>query len=106
KTATLTQPKPLSETAPPAAQEAENPLPPELFHQLQLELARRVGPIAKILLNKEIKKMGWTMEQFPEKALKVLVNNLKDKVEESKRDQFIEAVQELEYQYKQRRLKE
>ncbi|MCP4216691.1 MAG: serine/threonine protein kinase [bacterium] len=78
----------------------------KLLADIQLALARWLGPIAKILLNKEIKKMGWTSDAFPRKELKHLVAHLKEKVDASSRDQFVEAVRDLEYEYRQRRVEE
>ena len=75
----------------------KNPVPAKLMQAIQLELARMVGPIAKVLLSKEVKKMGYSIGNYPEDRIRKLIENLSTRVDESRRQQFIDKTQDLIY---------
>lgn len=81
-----------------------NPVPPELMEKIQLELARIIGPIAKVVLAKECKRLGYSRGNFPDDQLLSLVKQLKEHVEESKQEQFNDNAQDTIYDF--RRIKE
>lgn len=80
----------------------DNPASPKLLQDIQLELARMVGPIAKVLLAKEIKKMGYSKSNFPEDQLQELIEKLTKGVDKSRRQQFIDNLQDLIYEYRRK----
>jgi len=75
----------------------DNPVSSKLMQAIQLELARMVGPIAKVLLSKELKKMGYSIGNYPEDRIRKLIENLSTRVDESRRQQFIDKTQDLIY---------
>jgi hypothetical protein len=79
-------------------QKVSHPVSPALMEKIQLELARMIGPIAKILVNKEIKAIGYSIDQFPHQQVSALVKRLASKLEPSKKEQFNENVQDLLYE--------
>ncbi|MCP5104929.1 MAG: protein kinase [bacterium] len=80
--------------------EVEHPVSPALMDKIQLELARAIGPIAKILISKETKAMGYSVGRFPHQQLDPLVKRLTAKIDPSKKEQFSEKVQDLLYEAK------
>lgn len=77
-----------------------NPVPPRLMEQIQLELAHIIGPIAKVVLSKECKKMGYSRGNFPEDQLLELVQQLTRQIDKSKREQFSDNVQDIIYKFR------
>jgi hypothetical protein len=105
-TATLKAPK-LKDTAPrkaPAAKKAkllvDNPVAADLMEKIQLELARIIGPIAKVVLSKESKRMGYKKDNFPEDKLSPLIREISHHLEESKQEGFNNRVQDLIFDYR------
>ncbi len=99
QTAKLRQPVEKAPVPPPV----ENPVSPQLLQDIQLELARMVGPIAKVLLTKEIKKMGYSKSHFPEDQLQELIKKLTLGVDKSRRQQFIDNLQDLIYDFRRKK---
>ncbi len=62
-----------------------------------------VGPIAKVLLAKEIKKMGYSKNNFPEDRLQELIEKFAKGVDKSRRRQFIDNLQDLIYEYRRKK---
>jgi len=81
----------------------DNPVSPQLLQNIQLELARMVGPIAKVLLTKEIKKMGYSKSNFPEDQLQELIKELTKGVDKSRRQQFIDNLHDLIYDFRRKK---
>jgi hypothetical protein len=77
-----------------------NPVPPELMEKIQLELARMIGPIAKVVLAKECKRMGYSRGNFPDDQLSLLIQQLAEHVEESKQERFNDKVQDTIYDFR------
>jgi hypothetical protein len=77
-----------------------NPVPLELMEKIQLELARIIGPIAKVVLSKECKRMGYSRGNFPDDQLSSLIQQLTEHVEESKQKQFNDKVQDTIYDFR------
>jgi serine/threonine protein kinase len=80
-----------------------SPVPPRLMEQIQLELAHMIGPIAKVVLSKECKKMGYSRGNFPGDELLELVKMLTQRVEESRREQFSDNVQDIIYEFRSKK---
>lgn len=93
RTITLTPSKKRATVHPPV----DNPVSATLMKGIQLELARMVGPIAKVLLSRELKKMGYSVGNYPEDRLRQLTEKLASKVDASRRQKFIDNVQDLIY---------
>jgi hypothetical protein len=74
-----------------------NPVPPGMMEKIQLELARMIGPIAKVVLSKECKRMGYSKSNFPDNQLSLLIQKLAEHVEESKQERFNDNVQNTIY---------
>jgi serine/threonine protein kinase len=74
-----------------------NPVPARLMEQIQLELAHLIGPIAKVVLSRECKKMGYSRGNFPGDRLLELVGQLGKQIDESRREQFGDNVQDIIY---------
>lgn len=74
------------------------PVPSKLMSKIQLELARAIGPIAKVIITKEIKTMGYHVDQFPHDELAALVNRLGEKAGPERKDKFIEAALDILYE--------
>lgn len=84
-------------------QEVSHPVSPALMEKIQLELARMIGPIAKILINKEIKALGYSMAQFPHQQISALIKRLASKLEPSKKERFNEKVQDILYEERRKK---
>jgi hypothetical protein len=80
-----------------------NPAAHELMEKIQLELARMIGPIAKVVLAKECKRMGYSRGNFPDDQLLSLIQQLKEHVEESKQEQFNDKVQDTIYDFRRKK---
>jgi hypothetical protein len=80
-----------------------NPVPHELMEKIQLELARMIGPIAKVVLTKECKRLGYSRASFPDDKLSPLIKQLKEHVEESKQEQFNDKVQDTIYDFRRKK---
>lgn len=83
--------------------DVQNPLPGELMDKIQFELAFNIGPIAKVVISKEAKKIGFSKKRFPMDKANTLIENLAHKVSESKREAFKEKVQDLIYEYRSKK---
>jgi hypothetical protein len=79
-----------------------NPVAHELMEKIQLELALMIGPIAKVVLAKECKRMGYSRGNFPDHQLLSLIRQLKEHVEESKQEQFNDKVQDTIYDFRRK----
>lgn len=79
-------------------QKVSHPVSPVLMEKIQLELARMIGPIAKILVKREIKAMGYSVDQFPHQQVSTLVKHLASKLDPAKKEQFNENVHDLLYE--------
>jgi serine/threonine protein kinase/CheY-like chemotaxis protein len=77
-----------------------NPVSSGLMEKIQLELARIIGPIAKVVLAKECKRLGYSRGKFPDDQLSSLIRQLKEHVEESKQEQFNDKVQDTIYDFR------
>ncbi len=77
-----------------------NPVPHELMEKIQLELARMIGPIAKVVLTKECKRLGYSRGNFPDDKLSPLIKQLMEHVEESKQEQFNDKVQDTIFDFR------
>jgi hypothetical protein len=80
--------------------EVDNPVPVALMEKVQLELARLIGPISKVVLSKECKKMGYSRSKFPDEKLLDLVKGAASRVDESKRQEFLDKVQDVIYDFR------
>jgi serine/threonine protein kinase len=83
--------------------EVKDPVPVELMEKVQLQLAHLVGPIAKVVLSKQCKKMGYSRGRFPNEKLIDLVKTVAANVEESKQNEFIDNVQDIIYDYRSKK---
>lgn len=83
-----------------APQSVANPASPELMKQVQLKLAQIVGPIAKVLMAREIKKMGFSSSVFPEDRLSDLAKILTQRIDADRRRDFVDAVQDVIYEHR------
>lgn len=97
---TMTAVIPAKETKAIPKKEVTDPVAPVLMEKVQLELARTIGPIAKVVLSKECKKMGYTRDRFPNSELMGLVKKVSDRIEESKRQGFVDAAQDVIYDFR------
>jgi hypothetical protein len=77
-----------------------SPVPPGLMEEIQMELARIIGPIARVILSKECKKMGYSRGNFPEDLLLELVEQLTQRIDETKREQFSDNAQDVIYEFR------
>ena len=59
------------------------------FKALQKAYARVIGPIAKMAIKQEAKKMGYSRKAFPENQAQALIDRLAARLDESKQDDFI-----------------
>lgn len=80
-----------------------HPVNHELMGKIQLELARMIGPIAKVVLAKECKRLGYSRGNFPNDQLSSLIRQLKEHVEESKQEQFNDKVQDTIYDFRSKK---
>jgi hypothetical protein len=104
QTAIIKDEKDKKKTLKKTVSKVNNPVPPELMEKIQLELARMIGPIAKVVLAKECKRLGYSRGNFPDDQLLSLIKQLKEHVEESKQEQFNDKVQDTIFDF--RRIKE
>jgi serine/threonine protein kinase len=74
--------------------EVSNPIAPAVIEDIQFQLAKFIGPIAGIVLKKEIKKMGFSKDFFPSERVLELVEQLANQVEQAKRKEFFEKTQD------------
>lgn len=100
KANTLTAIIPGKETKSILKKEVTDPVDVALMEKVQLELARAIGPIAKVVLSKECKKMGYTRDRFPNGELLDLVKQVGGRIEESKQQRFIDAAQDVIYDFR------
>ncbi len=75
--------------------EVVNPVPLALMESIQLELAHFIGPIAKVVLMRECKTLGYTKAQFPGDKLLELGKNVANLLDEAKRQQFRDKIQAM-----------
>ncbi len=76
-----------------AYQNEEQNLPPEVFKEIQQELTLVLGPIASILLEDTINRMGKTHETFEKKYLPVLIDLLSNQINDfSKQIKFQKSI--------------
>ncbi len=80
--------------------QVNNPVTPVLMEKIQLELARMIGPIAKVVLSKECKHLGYSKGNFPDDQLSLLIQQLMGHVKESKQEQFTHKVQNTIYDFR------
>jgi serine/threonine protein kinase/CheY-like chemotaxis protein len=80
--------------------QVNNPVTPELMGKIQLELARMIGPIAKVVVSKECKHLGYSKGNFPDDQLSSLIQQLMSHVEESKKELFNHKVQDTIYDFR------
>lgn len=74
---------------------------PEVFvEQLQLELARYIGPIAKIALKEEAKRLGFSRKAFPLAKATDWISLLASRVDSAKRPAFQDAANQLLHLHK------
>jgi len=78
----------------------ENPIPVELLEKIQMQLAREIGPIAKVVISKECKKIGYLKNNFPADRLPDLIKQLPVLVDEGRREQFNNVLQEIIYDFR------
>ncbi len=76
----------------------EHPVSPEMMGKIQHQLALFIGPIAKVVMSKTAKSMGYSARQFPQQELPGLVKNLAKKVLPDKKNEFTEQIQDLLYE--------
>jgi hypothetical protein len=100
QTAILNDEKNKKTTLKKTVPKVNNPVTPELMEKIQLELARMIGPIAKVVLSKECKRMGYSRGNFPDDQLSSLIQQLMEHVEESKQEQFNDKVQDTIYDFR------
>jgi serine/threonine protein kinase len=80
--------------------EVKNPVEIALMEKIQLELAQHIGPIAKVVLSKDCKRMGYTRGKFPQDRLLELIKHLSQHVDESKQQLFSDNVQDIIYDFR------
>ena len=80
-----------------------NPVSTELMEKIQLELARVIGPIAKVVLSKEMKKLGYSKNNFPDEEVSALIKKLSERMDASKRQEFTDNVQDVIYEYRRKK---
>ncbi|UCH98327.1 MAG: protein kinase [Candidatus Aminicenantes bacterium] len=90
-------------TPPKKEPQVNNPVPPDLMEKIQLELARMIGPIAKVVLSKECKQLGYSRGNFPDDQMSSLIQKLTKHVEDSKQEQFNHRVQDTIYDYRSKK---
>ena len=103
ETATQTFRLPGVEKTGRAQAKVADPVSAELMRKIQLELARVIGPIAKVVLSKAIKKLGYSSDNFPDKKVSALIKALSERVDASKRQRFIDNVQDVIYEYRRKK---
>lgn len=82
------------------SKDVANPVPAPLMEQIQMELARQIGPIAKVVLSKECKKMGYSRGKFPDEKLLELLKHVATRVDESKQKSFLDNSQDIIYDFR------
>lgn len=75
--------------------EADGEVPVHLLDRMQLELARMIGPIGKVVFDKEIKNSGFSKDKFPVRQVPVLVEELAKKIGSGERQAFKDKIQHL-----------
>lgn len=90
----------LKSTTKSIPKEVHNPVPVPLMEKIQLELARQIGPIAKVILSKECKKFGYSRAQFPGEKLQDLVKSVATRVDQSKQKSFTDNAQDIIFEFK------
>lgn len=70
-------------------------LPQSFVEQLQIELARYIGPIAKIALKEEAKRLGYSRKAFPLDRASDWLSLLASRVDATKRSVFLDAANKL-----------
>jgi len=63
-------------------------LPEALLDQIHLELTSIIGPIARLVMSREFKKMGYSRNQFPYSRIRDLVAGLKTAIDTDRQEQF------------------
>lgn len=71
--------------------------PADFLDRIRLELARMIGPIGKVVFDKEINNTGFSKDTFPIKQVPVLIEELAKKIGPDERQTFKDKVQELIY---------
>ena len=84
-----------AEIKPKASSTTGSILSPKVIQSIQGEYARFIGPIAEIAMKKEMKKMGYTPDTFPESKSESLIKRLAANLDESKGTKFSEASLDL-----------
>jgi serine/threonine protein kinase/ActR/RegA family two-component response regulator len=84
----------------PETKSVAEPVPVKLMDSIQLKLARIIGPIAKILISKECKTLGYSRRNFPEDLLDKMIQNLSQKINEPDRQQLIENLQDTIFDFR------
>jgi serine/threonine protein kinase/CheY-like chemotaxis protein len=103
RTAILEDEKDKKKTIKKTEPKVNNPVPPELMEKIQLELARMIGPIAKVVLTKECKRLGYSRGNFPDDQLLLLIQQLKEHVGEPKQEQFNDKAQDTIYDFRSKK---
>ncbi len=69
--------------------------PRTLLNQLQIEISREIGPIGKVILEREIKSSGYSKENFPFTRIPLLARKLAEKIGTGEREKFLEKIHRL-----------
>jgi len=80
----------------PAVQAVEGPtLPKDFWNALQELSTQMLGPIAKVVLKKSVKKMGFKRSAFPQSKALELLTTISQKLSNSKREEFLKQGLEI-----------
>ncbi|MFC1851285.1 protein kinase [candidate division CSSED10-310 bacterium] len=71
----------------------------KIFKALQTEYARFIGPVAKISIKKEVKKMGYSFQNFPEGKIPNLIDKLTQNLTQSKQEAFREKAMDMLFSF-------
>ncbi len=61
----------------------------DFVKQLQLELAKQIGPIAKVTVKKEARAMGYSRKQFPVAQAEEWIQRLAQHLDGEQRAEFL-----------------
>lgn len=84
----------LSDSVVGAAVEGEV-LPSDFVKSLQLELAKQIGPIAKVAVKKEARALGFSRKQFPVDRAQDWIDRLAQNLEGDQREAFLAGATSL-----------
>ena len=70
-------------------------IPEQMMKKIEKQLAFGIGPIARVVLKREIKKMGFSYDSFPKGSIIPLIEKLTAQIKDDKREEILTKVEDL-----------